>query len=257
MNTPLAPDAELIALCERVVAINAEERAIAAKYPDIDKDADDDPTDGPILDALSAEWHEIKRRILDLTITTLAGADAAGRAAFPESRQEQEAPGIEAVPTDLYELLALKLVEFHAGRPIGPAVQSADDRHPLLAIEEPLRALTTAVSLLGHLSVSELDVEGNDLEAVQTIIERAHRDIERRWEAAHEQRQAELEARAAVLVAHAAELAAAKAERGAPGSVDDVKKADASWWLLRGAAETALEYCRKADAARETTDGAE
>jgi hypothetical protein len=137
-----------------------------------------------------------------------------------------------------------------------PIAEDPFPSNPLLALEEPLRALTTAASLLGHLSVSELEVEGYEIEAVQTIVERAHHDIERRWRLAHEQQQAELEARAAVLVAHAAELKAAKAERGAPGSVDDIKKAEASWWLLRRAAETVLEFCQKAEA-RETTDGAE
>ncbi len=41
------------------------------------------------------------------------------------------------------------------------------DRQPLLDIEEPLRALDIAASLLGHLAVSERTIEGNDLDAHQ------------------------------------------------------------------------------------------
>jgi hypothetical protein len=245
MNAPTAgPDAELIRLCERIVAINTEERAIAARYPDIDKDADDDPTDGPVLDALSAKWHEIKRRITDLNITTLAGADAAGRAAMPESRQEPEFPGIEAQPTGIYDLLALKLVEFHAGRTdLAAGMQDGSCRHALLDIEENLRELAAAEKLLGHLAVSELEIEGDELAAVQTMVSGAHAAIERHWTRAREQQRAELEARAAVLVAHAAELEAVRAQKAAPGSVADAKTARASWWLLQRAAETALEMC--------------
>jgi Sugar (and other) transporter len=67
----ISPDAELIALCDRIVAINAEQTAIFASYPGIDQEADDNPVDGPVLDAVSAEWHEIKRRITDLSIVRL------------------------------------------------------------------------------------------------------------------------------------------------------------------------------------------
>jgi hypothetical protein len=96
--------------------------------------------------------------------------------------------------------------------------------------------------------VTGLEVGDVELDAVQTMVEKAHRDIERCWTRAFDQQRADEAARAAELVAHAAELAAAKAERAAPGSVDDVKKAEASWWLLQRAAETALEMCQKAKA---------
>jgi hypothetical protein len=243
MTRPIAsnaPDAELIRLCDRIVAINAEERAIDARYPDINQDADEDPIDGPRLRANGLELQQIEARICDLTIATLAGADAAGRAAMPEGRKQLDG---HLEPTNLYQLLALKLVEYHAGR---AGIQD-DDRHALLDIEENLRTLSAAEKLLGHIAVTELEIEGDEIAAVQGMIGDAHTAIERRWRLAHEQRRAEIEARAAVLVAHAAELAAAKAERGAPGSVDDVKKAQASWWLLRGAAKTALEFCQKAE----------
>jgi hypothetical protein len=119
------------------VAINAEERAIDARYPDINRDADEDPIDGPRLRANGIELLQIKARIVDLTITAMAGAAAAGRAAMPESRKEQEEPGIEAQPTDLYELLALKLVEYHAGMAAFTAgMHDGSVLQPLLAIEE-------------------------------------------------------------------------------------------------------------------------
>jgi hypothetical protein len=46
--------------------------------------------------------------------------------------------------------------------------QDGSCRQPLLAIEEPLRSLAAATSLLGHLAVSELEIEGDEIEAVQT-----------------------------------------------------------------------------------------
>jgi hypothetical protein len=110
-----APDAELIALCDRIVAINVAQTAICARYPGIGQEADDDPIDGAVLDVLSAEWHQIKSRISNLSIVTPAGADAAGRAAHPEAKKPIDG---QLTRTDLYELLALKLVEYHAGRPV-------------------------------------------------------------------------------------------------------------------------------------------
>jgi hypothetical protein len=231
---------------------------IAARYPDINQDADDDPTDGPVLDALSAEWHEIKRRIADLSITTMAGADAAGRAAMPESRQEPEHPGIEAQPTGIYDLLALELVEYHAGRAdFAAGMQDGSCRQPLLAIEEPLRSLTVAAALLGHLSVTELEIEGDEIAAVQTMVSGAQAAIARSWQLAREQRQADEEARAAVLVAHAGELEVVRAQKAAPGSVADVKTARASWWLLQRAAETALKMCEARPAEEQEAGAAE
>jgi hypothetical protein len=71
------------------------------------------------------------------------------------------------------------------------------------------------------------------------MIDRVHDDIEHRWEAAYEQQRADE-------AAHKASLEAAKAERAAPGSVDDVKKAEAMWKVIRALANTALEACDKA-----------
>jgi hypothetical protein len=123
--------------------------------------------------------------------------------------------------------------------------------HPLLGIEEPLRALDTAASLLGHLAVSERTIEGNALDAISAMVDTAHDAIKRHWHAAREQQRADKAAHAAALEAAAAALAAAQAERGAPGSVDDIKRAQAMWNVLRALANAALDACDEAIPAEE------
>ena len=115
----LSQDAELIRLCDRIVEINVEEKEIDG----CSDDPDNDPIYGPRLDVLTAEYHQIKSRIEELTITTLAGANAVASATMPEARK-QLAGHLE--PTDLHEELAMMLVEFHA-------VENAD------MIKQPLR----------------------------------------------------------------------------------------------------------------------
>jgi hypothetical protein len=55
---------------------------------------------------------------------------------------------------------------------------------PLLAMEEPLGALNAAVRLLGHMACSDLMAGGDELMAVQRIVLKARREIERRWQEA-------------------------------------------------------------------------
>jgi hypothetical protein len=75
------PDAELIALCDRMVANQLEycdlhyERGL----PD---DPDNDVAVGPKLDALKNEWHAIMPRLTATIPTTLLGAKAVARAAL-------------------------------------------------------------------------------------------------------------------------------------------------------------------------------
>ena len=54
------------------------------------------------------------------------------------------------------------------------------------------------------------------------------------------------EERRAIEEAHKAALAAARAEKAAPGSKDDVERAEALWTLLRGLVGVASEQCTNA-----------
>lgn len=72
------PDADLIAACNRIVAIEAEQAAIYAGQ----RTADDEQRTEPALDALCAEAQVVIRRIYDAPDTeTLAGLEAMSRAA--------------------------------------------------------------------------------------------------------------------------------------------------------------------------------
>ena len=46
------------------------------------------PSTVPGWDILTAEYHQIKSRIEELTITTLAGANAVASATMPEARKQ-------------------------------------------------------------------------------------------------------------------------------------------------------------------------
>ena len=70
-----SPDAELISLCDRLVAISAAEVAMCEAIED---DRERDKAEKP----LSAEWHKIHTRLLEIgRPKTQAGAAAAARAA--------------------------------------------------------------------------------------------------------------------------------------------------------------------------------
>jgi hypothetical protein len=103
----ISPDAYLITLCDRIVAMNAEEKAIDARHDD----PDNDPIDGPRLEANAVEYKEIVARIEELIILTSDGANAVARAALPEARKQ---PNGEFAPTDLHEELSMMLIEYHA-----------------------------------------------------------------------------------------------------------------------------------------------
>ena len=74
-------DAELIRLCDRMVAIQARTFELYCG-PGAPKDPDNDPVTGPELAALSAEWLEVMPQIVGLAPATLPGARALARAAL-------------------------------------------------------------------------------------------------------------------------------------------------------------------------------
>jgi hypothetical protein len=82
-----SPDAELIRLSERLVALRSAEHSLltASDAPD---DPDTDPTTGPLLRANDAEWRTIMGRLADMSPTTLAGAQAMARAALANAPRD-------------------------------------------------------------------------------------------------------------------------------------------------------------------------
>jgi hypothetical protein len=80
-GTGAGSDAELIALCDRMVANQSEYRDLHRGFGSPD-DPDNDPVAGPKLDALKDEWHAIMPRLAATLPTTLLGAKAVVRAAL-------------------------------------------------------------------------------------------------------------------------------------------------------------------------------
>ena len=81
------PDADLIAACDRIVAIEAEQEAIYAGQ----RTADDERRTEPALDNLYAEAQVVIRRIYDAPETeTLAGLAAMSRAARALAPKEMD-----------------------------------------------------------------------------------------------------------------------------------------------------------------------
>jgi hypothetical protein len=75
------PDAELIALCDRMVANQSESRHLHWRRNSQD-DPDTNRVVGPELDALKNEWQAIMPRLTAAVPTTLLGAKAVARAAL-------------------------------------------------------------------------------------------------------------------------------------------------------------------------------
>jgi hypothetical protein len=100
-----SPDAELIRLCRRLVAIHAIEEARPAR--------DEDSLMSLVLDPLNVEWFEIQDRLHGIGgPRTPEGAIAAAFAALAEAPRDQE--GIITCP-DLATWLSVRCVEFIAG----------------------------------------------------------------------------------------------------------------------------------------------
>ncbi|HET6236884.1 MAG TPA: hypothetical protein VFE41_18265 [Acetobacteraceae bacterium] len=109
---PTAPgsDAELIRLCDRLVAIQAEETAMF----EVDLYTDDDGSRfKPVMDALTEERRTVETRLYDVGgPTTKAGLLAAARAAASEAPKDADG-AISCVA--LAEWLAFGVVERMAG----------------------------------------------------------------------------------------------------------------------------------------------
>ena len=87
-GTDTGSDAELIALCDRVVANQLEYRDLYWGRG-LPVDRDNDPIAGPKLDALKDEWHAIMPRLAATIPTTLLGAKAVARAALVSVTERQ------------------------------------------------------------------------------------------------------------------------------------------------------------------------
>jgi hypothetical protein len=114
----------------------------------------------------------------------------------------------------------------------------------LLKLEQPLIDLKNMAGLIGHLSVSEREVTGQELSHIQTVLDECHEDLSTWWESAilkDDDKEHKAEVNALM-----AELAALKLSRAAPGSASDVEDARVGWWLLTSAALTVISEAEAA-----------
>jgi hypothetical protein len=109
----------------------------------------------------------------------------------------------------------------------------------LAEIEPALSDLRANIGILGHLATAEGEVTQDQWQYVESNLIDSHARLEDLWSAGWEQRKAERQAQEEA-------LAAAKARTAAPGSAEDIERADALWHLLRGAALVTLRQCREA-----------
>lgn len=98
----------------------------------------------------------------------------------------------------------------------------------IMDLEPALADLHSLTGILGHLATSDHDPSPDQITYVETRLIETHRTLARLWARLWEERKAEHEA-------HAAELAKIKAaaEEAAPGSLKQIKRADAMLCLLR------------------------
>jgi len=109
-------------------------------------------------------------------------------------------------------------------------------------VEPVLLNLKAEIAILGHLINAPDDVEPETWARLEDALLASHAALKERWHGAWRFHLAERNAAVE-------ELKAAKAERGPPGSVDDIKNADAVWGLLYAAATVTLERCAEIKAA--------
>ncbi len=100
-----------------------------------------------------------------------------------------------------------------------------DEMAPLTILECNLTDLESASRLLGHLSTSDLELDGSELNAVAAMPDKAHAGILASYNRARELFKAERDA-------HRAELDAARGE-AASGSPADIERAESLRRMLR------------------------
>jgi hypothetical protein len=227
-------DAELIRLCEQIVAREAEEEALC----DADPHA---PDAGPhhvrYLElmrqfATDSDWlYELPGP------TTPEGARAVARAAL--AIVPRTTAGEILTPRRSAERLALSCAEFLAAE--GRSMSTIDEPEgwPTGALEPVILDLQTTVAVFGHLINSPDEIGKNTWAKVETDLIVAAGQIRELWKAAWEQRIREDRA-------HREALDAVRAEKAAPGSAEEREQVEALWVLLRSAVTVAAGQCHEA-----------
>jgi hypothetical protein len=82
----------------------------------------------------------------------------------------------------------------------------------LLDLEQPLVDLKNMAGLLGHLSETKREIDGEELAHIKTVLEECHEDLHSWWESETHKENEEHEAEIGALKA---EIAALKLSRGA------------------------------------------
>jgi hypothetical protein len=123
------------------------------------------------------------------------------------------------------------------------------DMSALLDLEQSLVDLKSMAGLLGHLSVTEREIDGEELAHIRTVLMNCH-DVLRSWwiTAIHQHDYNQHQAEVATLKA---EIAALKLSHAPLGSVADGKQAEAAWGLLTSAAQVILNQAEEAGALNE------
>jgi hypothetical protein len=101
--TPPGPDAELIRLCDRLVANRAREEALYRAIPDENKRA-------PVLAPITDEWFELADALCEMeSPRTPEGARAMALAAMAQVPRKSDDT---VLCTELHEVLSIGCVEF-------------------------------------------------------------------------------------------------------------------------------------------------
>jgi hypothetical protein len=233
-HATVGDDAELIRLCERIVAREAEEEALC----DADPHA---PDAGPhhvrYLElmrqfAADSDWlYELPGP------TTPEGARALARAALAIVPRTHG--GEILTPRRSAERLALSCAEFLAAE--GRSMSTIDEpgTWSILDIETFVFDFRAVVDIFHHLINSPSPVEDGAWAKIQGDLIELTTRADNLWKKAWEEHIAESRA-------HDAAMEAVRAEKAAPGSAEDEKRVAALWELLAAAASVAMRQCAEA-----------
>ena len=110
---------------------------------------------------------------------------------------------------------------------------------PLGALEPAIFDLRASVGILGHLITARDEVQIDEWQKCEGDLVTAMVRIDDLWKQVWDQHKAEKRE-------HEAALAALEAKKAAPGSPEDVRRAEVMWSMLRAAAEVVASRCEEA-----------
>ena len=111
---------------------------------------------------------------------------------------------------------------------------------PIGEMEPPISGLRHTIGIMEHMATSDHQVTQGEWATVADVLTGYAKQIDDLWNKAFEQH-------VSLCDEHRKALAAAKAETAAPGSVADIKSAQAMWRMMRLIMQNSLDACREAE----------